>query len=767
MRKAAGSGVGRGPEEKSETAMENQKTGRDLYHRLLPLLAVLLCVGIWSWSARAADTYSFYMDGGAYVDSIEGDAGTEHGGKLIAEFKRTNLNPGQYTLYIPYVTQQDGSWFEVVDLERGTVLAQGVYPAGQQGTAVSFELKNGQAQMAVRSYQGEGELKITGYNLYSLGPVYTDTLWILALLALLALCFYLCVRRGRAGRPRALQLLLLSCVFSLPYLSGHLQDGHDMPFHVSRITGLGMALRGGQIPAHLCFDFYNSAGGCISSAMYPELFLYFSGAMCALGASALLATKVLLILINFLTAYCGYYGAKQILGDEGGMIFTILYLCCPYRLNDIYVRAALGEALAMAFLPLAAAGIYQLMQGDYKKGFWTALLGITGVLQSHIIASFLLVFFGALYGMVVLLWQGRRFWADRCRPLTLLAAAAATIVVNLWFLVPFLYFSRFDLSVFHEEGVLWETRVHPWQMFMESYTAGYTQYGVATRGQMPAAVGAALLTAIVLMLYRWLRAPRGTGTQETKQEKGLMALGTAALFMASTLFPWDRLVQLPIVEKTFSKIQFSWRLIMVAAVLYCMAAAAEIVLLRKEQKQIATGIVFALAFVSALNAGSQYFFTNDAYMLDKTSERDRDMSGGQYVLWQYKINDMQAMAAQGVHPLTEGAQATNLERELSDLTFDFVNQNKTEDAVFLVPQYDDTLHRASLADGQALAAAADGWTGLMQVTVPAGITEGTVRVYYHEPLPFRLATGVSVLAAAALALLWYRKHRRPAVRGAQ
>ena len=52
---------------------------------------------------------------------------------------------------------------------------------------------------------------------------------------------------------------------------------------------------------------------------------------------------------------------------------------------------------------------------------------------------------------------------------------------------------------------------------------------------------------------------------------------------------------------------------------------------------------------------------------------------------------------------------------------------------------------------------ADEQLGLMRVTVPAGIREGTVQVYYQEPLPFRLATAASLLTAAALALLWRRR----------
>lgn len=394
--------------------METLYKTKKWFRTALWAVPVLALAALWALNARPSDTYSVYEPGGKFYCIYEYESGllpdyTVFRGQKIAEYKKDSLVPGTYTLYIPYKAETPGSWYEVTDYETNTVLARGDYDPGQQSISVVFERRDGQYTLLVRSYQGEGQLKISGYNLFSSGPVYTDTFWILGLFALLALFVYWCLRRKRAGHPRDLQLLLLACIFSLPYLNDKLQNGHDIPFHLGRIFGIGVALRNGQFPVRLCDDLYSVVGGYANPVMYPELFLYFSGAMCALGASVLLATKVLFILIEFLTAYCGYYGAKQIAGDEAGMVFTVLYLCCPYRLDNIYIRAAVGEALAMAFLPLAAAGIYQLMQGDPKKGFWSALLGITGVLQSHIISSFLLVFFGVLYGAAVLLWQGRRF----------------------------------------------------------------------------------------------------------------------------------------------------------------------------------------------------------------------------------------------------------------------------------------------------------------------------------------------------------------------
>lgn len=733
--------------------------------RLLAAAAVLLALAaLWALEARPKDTYAVWVPGGYYVGDYENDTQGDYAGQLIAEFCPGNLVAGDYTLYIPYQTEQDGSRFEVLDPDRCTLLAQGTYPAGQQGVTVHFSKESGQTHAVIRSYQGSGRIRILGYNLVA-GTACTDTFWILALAGLFGLFCVWCLRRHRAGHTRDLQLLLIAGAFSLPYLSDHLPFGHDMAFHLSRILGLGMALRGGQFPVRLNLDFMSAAGGYISSIMYPELFLYPGGVMCAMGASALLAVKVLLILIAFLTAYCAYYGARQMLGDEGGMLFTLLYMCCPYRLTDVYVRAALGEALAMAFLPLAAAGIWQLMQGDCKKGFWTAMLGISGVLQSHVITMFLVVVFGGLYAIAVLIWQGRHFWTDAGRPGTLLAAAAATVGINLWFLAPFLHFSSWDLRIFHDAGMMGDTGVYLWQVFMDSYSTKGDLHSPLTKGEMSFSVGFALLAAILFILYRFLKGLRPC-TQEVKMEGGALALGSIALFMASSLFPWARVSDLALVQKTFAKLQFAWRFLMIVSVLYCLAAAIEICLLYRERRKVWAGALCVLAVMSALNAGSHYYAANDAYLQNSSSDWKHDeVYDGQYILSAHVFNSVVDTALEGVVPLTDGAEASDAVRGLDGLSFRFTNSTGTA-AEFRVPQYNYTLHKAFLSDGQELAVTSAPDSGLIVVTVPAGAAASTVEVRYHEPLRFRLAEGISLLTAAALVLLRRHKHRRGKVSAA-
>lgn len=58
----------------------------------------------------------------------------------------------------------------------------------------------------------------------------------------------------------------------------------------------------------------------------------------------------------------------------------ILYLLNPYRLNNLFLRAAVGEVLGAIFLPLLALGVYELVCRDYKK-WWLTVIALEQLLD--------------------------------------------------------------------------------------------------------------------------------------------------------------------------------------------------------------------------------------------------------------------------------------------------------------------------------------------------------------------------------------------------
>ena len=59
-----------------------------------------------------------------------------------------------------------------------------------------------------------------------------------------------------------------------------------------------------------------------------------------------------------------------------------------YFLHNSYYRAAVGETLAMIFLPLVFVGVRLITFGDYKK-WWVLTLGMLGLVYSHVLSVLL------------------------------------------------------------------------------------------------------------------------------------------------------------------------------------------------------------------------------------------------------------------------------------------------------------------------------------------------------------------------------------------
>ncbi|MCX7707024.1 MAG: glycosyltransferase family 39 protein, partial [Anaerolineae bacterium] len=81
-----------------------------------------------------------------------------------------------------------------------------------------------------------------------------------------------------------------------------------------------------------------------------ELFHHFGGLDFEASVKAVLGLSVVL---SGLAMY-GFVGSW--LGRKAGLVAAVAYMTIPYHLVDVFVRAAMAESLALAFMPLALWG---------------------------------------------------------------------------------------------------------------------------------------------------------------------------------------------------------------------------------------------------------------------------------------------------------------------------------------------------------------------------------------------------------------------------
>lgn len=484
--------------------------------------------------------------------------------------------------------------------KAGTVLAQADMEPGQGGISLPLSLEDEiYSVKVVTEMDTEETTLVRSACIESKNIVYRDGafLGVLCLLTALALAvIFVRVPEDKYLMPAA--AVMIGLLAGIPMYTDFILDGHDFTFHVLRLEGIYQAIESGDFPVRLN-PLQFSGYGYLSATMYPQLFFYPAALLRFLNVSIMTCYKFLLTSINVGTALAAYYAVKNITrSDKIGIWMSFLYTLSAYRLVDMYTRCAIGEVLAMTFFPLVIWGVYECLWGERR---WIILtLGITGVLESHLLSSQMCV----LFMILELLWWllsrkkddiGKRIMAG-------VKAALTAALLNLSFLAPFLYFSRHDLNCFRMTNIAANSGVYFSQMFsLFLRNEGVSRTRGTTVGEMALSVGTALLVGM-FAFFLWARAGR-------EKEKGIESIGVhcaayalTAMYLASWLMPWGGLIsRFSIVDMLTTTIQFVWRFLAPASVFMALCAAIGIVKLTEEKREWnwLAGVAALLCIVSA------------------------------------------------------------------------------------------------------------------------------------------------------------------------
>ncbi|MGN0975996.1 MAG: hypothetical protein ACI4OL_08320, partial [Gemmiger sp.] len=415
---------------------------------------------------------------------------------------------------------------------------------------------------------------------------------------------------------------------------------------------------------------------------------------------------------------------------------SALYTLSHYRLVNLYTRTAVGEYTAMTFLPLVVYGLWLLYAQTDRlkehKNVWILLAAaFSAILQSHMITMELT----CLCTLVCCLLM----WKKTLRPQVLriwVKAVAATVLANLWFLVPFLSALSTGLySAIQATGVQ-EGGITPAMLF--AYDNRPT-------------IGAALLAGSGAFLY----CLTAIGRDEGKEWKlGLFALGFGGFACAASTnwFPWNETTKLGVIGICMRVIQFPWRYLSVATVaLTVVTLCAARILAKTHARNFrrAAGICLAVTCLSVwmfysqtipqmetayLGDPSQIMYqnphTNLAYSMDNLYIPETAKA---------TMNDFQSDAPTNV-------QINKISRENGILLFDCAVVDPTREGYMEVPLLYYPGYRVLNEDTPTFLSD----HGLVGVVVPAGYS-GTLQVAFREPKRWRLADLISLITILGIA----------------
>ncbi len=514
----------------------------------------------------------------------------------------TDVTKGDYTYYLPRITLPKGDYkfnLNSNNSNRKILIESGDGENVFEGSLSELNdnevsLDKDYAELVIKA-DGSADLKkltVTGH-----GSIFNDK-YFLALVLFLAMLWLLYIKYGEhkdnvdAFMP--VFLVLIALVSSYTFFTNYLSRSHDLSFHLERIEGIKEGLQAGQFPVRIQPRQINGYGYSVG-IYYPDLFLYFPAILRLCGVSLVMAYKSLWIAASIATSLITYYSVKGITKSRySAAAAAVIYTTCTWRLTNICVRGAMGEGLAMTFLPLLIYGIYEILWGDKK--WWILVLGATFILQSHIISTV----YCAVFSVLFLLFSARRLARDK-RWLALLKAAGMILLVNAWFLVAFattyLGFDindTFDLS--QETSFPYNSTVFA-QLFNALYNTDSLQRpyfsGVGKSLSLTPGIGVLAATAVSVLYFLF---PAGKKKPKNSAFMTLLfAAGIVVLFMSTSLFPWKLLTDKLFAIKALANIiQFPWRFITLSCAALCVVGAWVMGVTRKEKS---TNFLAAISIV--------------------------------------------------------------------------------------------------------------------------------------------------------------------------
>lgn len=399
-------------------------------------------------------------------------------------------------------------------------------------------------------------------------------------------------------------LLVIVIISSITlFLIPNMSRGHDLAFHLSRISAIKDNLKLGIVGGYI-YPNYLGGYGYGNGLFYPDLFLYIPAFFSYLGLSVITSYKLLLLLISFCSVGAMYICVKGISKNKkSALISSFIYGFASYRLIDMFTRAALGETLAFVFAPIIIYGMYEIIYGDYKK-FYILTIGMSGLILSHLISTYLI----GIVLVIMCLVNIKKLFKEKKRILYLVLAALATVCLTAYFIFPMLeqmLSGKFIFNNLDETSKLLERSLPIWSIFIEF------PYHVLRKLWIPTGIGIGFIVLIYYYFKNFKNYDKFTH----------FCFITAMIFLicATNIFPWN------LFQNILSPIQFPWRFYFISVLLLSVGSG---LMLSKSTKDInkRARVLFILFLIPVITISTVNFFEKNIKEVG-----DYEISFGEYM----------------------------------------------------------------------------------------------------------------------------------------
>lgn len=600
---------------------------------------------------------------------------------------------------------------------------------------------------------GEGQLYLYGITLTE-QPIYRATrlvgfVLLAALLDLALLLLFACGDENAPARRRryAVPLVLagIALLASLPLFSNYLYFGHDLDYHLQRITAMAAELSYGQFPVRLTTDSLNGYGYA-NPLCYCELFLTLPALLYNAWLPLRTCYQVYIFVVTLATAAIAYYSFGTITASRKlGLLGAGLYTLSCYRMVCIYVRAAVGEYTAIAFLPLILAGLYNIYTTEKPRfAQWAPMaFSMAALVQCHLLSCELI----ALLLVVFCLLRLR----ETLRPARLLAwlkAALLALALSAWYFFPFLISTR-EINLMVNGPLIGKIQgqgTYLVQLF-SPFGRGYGGTADGTSNDMTLTLGLPLAAGFMLVIYCLLRRERWQQQETLRRMQTAFGFAMLTLVLSLRVFSWDGVQSWlgRAAGKMAGMFQYPWRFLSLGTVLLCLAALLAVQLLQEKNVRLAKGAAAALAACALLTVGVVQTqittgMSEQAYNVFLNRQPNATTGVGEYLI--DGTSGYETIWAQP-KPGSEELQLLSYEKRGGKAYLTVENDGDAADISVPIFNYGH-YYAVDEATGDAYALGT-GENARITLNIPAGYT-GTIVIAYHAPVYWRAFELVSLLA---------------------
>lgn len=684
-----------------------------------------------------------------------------------------DLKRGTYTITVDYETSTNNNTLDcITSSSRYDVVVCDEFALEPDDGRVAFTVwvkENISAFQVIGVFGGKGYLNIYNVKIEQTGAgARMNLVYALAFITIINLFLLL---KSKINEKNKASIYTKGIVFtaligfaSYPLFCNFMIEGHDLAFHLLRIESIKDGWLSGQFPVRMSPTMIDGYG-YPNSVFYGDILLYFPALLRLVGFPLQTCYKLYVFAVNIGTCLFSYYCIKGITKKENiGLMGAALYMLCPYRISNLYIRAALGEYSAMMFAPLIILGLYKIYTEDihspeYKRYWILPVIGYTGIINSHIISCEMIGMFTVI---VCLILFKKTFRKETF--LVLFKIVAFSVLINLFFLLPLLDYMRiggFEITENQPQSGMYIQAsgaylMHLFSLFPSGHGFAYGHgvspyYDLGISGEMGLTTGIGLMIAVPMFIYTYITV--------NDKKNPIMQFGkfscivsVITLFMATNLFPWNFLTDyLGILVYV---IQFPWRLLSISSIFLVITACVCIYYLDETKKGLFAITAIILSLVSSGYVISDMFESNNAYRVYDIVALDTSetSSGSEYLPYGTEYAPLS-------YTFDSSENISFLDYRRDFLTVKIkIRENYGTEGYVEVPLLYYPGYSAQDSEGNDFEIH-KGSNNVINLMIPANY-EGAIVISYHEAWYWRVAEIISVLSIIGLTAYGIWQHKR-------